>query len=422
MRRCVLVAVVLAVASGAPDAWAGNAEVRRDGNEILFTGLAADSNAPSVTLRGTEIAFSDDSQVPRAGPGCREAPDPNRPGVGETICDAAGLTTLRLVLGAGPDHLEASGIASDMPEIGLIVNAGPGRDEVFVERTVRGLSVTGGDDGDHILAPDTMPVEVDGGAGDDRVTIRRVAARGAAGGQRITGGDGNDLLFAEGFGAAAIEGGPGRDVIGVQDDSEFDGNGNVIRRGTPGPADHVSCGPDGDRVHADGNDRVRGDCEPPRGTLFARPESGTVRIRAPGARTFTTLTGLVPVRRGTLIDARRGHVVLVGRSGTQSGAQGEFWAGRFEISTVGSANAPPRLRLFGNPCRGTTGRLWSDLEGPFRVLGRYGQGTGVDARWLTENGCRGTRFRVARGTVTVRRSRGGSVQVRAGTTYLATAP
>ena len=47
-------------------------------------------------------------------------------------------------------------------------------------------------------------------------------------------------------------------------------------------------------------------------------------------------------------------------------------------------------------------RLWGDGKGRFRTRGRHAAATVRGTKWLTEDRCNGTLFRVKRGSVTVR--------------------
>ena len=69
----------------------------------------------------------------------------------------------------------------------------------------------------------------------------------------IIGGPGNDTLLG-GAGNDRISGGPGSDTIAA-------GLGNDLVRARDGVVDHVTCVPGRDRVIADPQDDVAGDCE-----------------------------------------------------------------------------------------------------------------------------------------------------------------
>ena len=47
-------------------------------------------------------------------------------------------------------------------------------------------------------------------------------------------------------------------------------------------------------------------------------------------------------------------------------------------------------------------RLWGNGKGSFRTRGRHGAATVRGTIWLTEDRCTTTRFRVRRGSITVR--------------------
>jgi hypothetical protein len=87
---------------------------------------------------------------------------------------------------------------------------------------------------------------LNGGAGNDTIS-------GDAGNDVIIGGRGDDTLLG-GAGKDRISGGPGADVIAA-------GLGNDVVRVRDGAVDQVNCGPGHDRVIADPQDQVAGDCE-----------------------------------------------------------------------------------------------------------------------------------------------------------------
>jgi Ca2+-binding RTX toxin-like protein len=108
------------------------------------------------------------------------------------------------------------------------------------------------------------PDRINGRAGDDRL-------RGRAGNDRLLGGPGNDAIFGD-AGADVINGGPGGDTLlggagndriagGTGTDVIAAGNGRDVISARDGVADRISCGAGRDRVVADGQDVVAGDCE-----------------------------------------------------------------------------------------------------------------------------------------------------------------
>jgi hypothetical protein len=173
----------------------------------------------------------------------------------------------------------------------------------------------------------TGPVTIDGGNGDDVLTVN-----GASGGA-IAGGAGNDQIFTRSERAAAsalrVSGGPGNDVLFTADhrvDGVFD----------PSPVSRhiIECGPGADRVTVDDRDVLGAGCAPavtglrtggtlgrfhPAGVIavpplrlkspsalrieFGRPRPPSFTIpTAPSGSTPTTVFGtrLLPRARGTI--------------------------------------------------------------------------------------------------------------------------
>jgi len=96
---------------------------------------------------------------------------------------------------------------------------------------------------------------ITGRAGDDHLNGGRGndTIFGDAGRDVVTGGAGNDTLLG-GAGNDRISGGPGSDTIAA-------GLGKDLVRARDGAVDHITCGPGRDRVIADPQDDVAGDCE-----------------------------------------------------------------------------------------------------------------------------------------------------------------
>ena len=167
-------------------------------------------------------------------------------------------------------------------------------------------------------------------------------------------------------------------------------------------------------------------------SVAARPVSGTVRVRPPGARAFQQLRIGTSLPVGTVIDARGGRVRITATSGGAS-YSADFYAGTFQIAQRRRNGATADIRLFGGSFRRCppglrsaasrrVRRLWGDGNGRFRTIGRFSSATIRGTTWLTEDRCDATLTRVAAGSVTVRDfDRRRTVVVRAGRSYLAQA-
>ena len=169
-------------------------------------------------------------------------------------------------------------------------------------------------------------------------------------------------------------------------------------------------------------------------------ERGTVRIRRPGAKRFTTLTepGRIPL--GSLIDARSGRVQLVAAIDQGRVQAGTFWGSSFVTSQRRRGGGMTTLALRGTACGVPKARtatafasrkhmrkrrpgLWArDSGGRFRTHGNDSVATARGTAWFTQNRCSGTYTRVIEGAVSVRDlTRHKRVLVEAGHSYLARA-
>jgi hypothetical protein len=167
-------------------------------------------------------------------------------------------------------------------------------------------------------------------------------------------------------------------------------------------------------------------------------ERGTVRIRRPGAKGFTTLDepGRIPL--GSLIDARHGRVQLVTAIDHGRVQAGTFWGSRFATSQRRTGSGMTTLTLHGGNAGCASGAiastsrkhrrkrkpsLWArDSGGRFRTHGNDSVATARGTAWFTQNRCSGTYTRVIEGAVSVHDlTRHKRVLVKAGHSYLARA-
>ena len=167
-------------------------------------------------------------------------------------------------------------------------------------------------------------------------------------------------------------------------------------------------------------------------------ERGTVRIKRPGAKRFTTLSepGRIPL--GSLIDARRGHVQLVTAIDQGRVQAGTFWGSKFATSQrrrgggmttltlhdtfkACGAHAARRVMASASRKRKRKPGLWArDSGGRFRTHGNDSVATARGTAWFTQNRCSGTYTRVVEGAVSVHDlTRHKRVLVEAGHSYLA---
>ena len=143
-------------------------------------------------------------------------------------------------------------------------------------------------------------------------------------------------------------------------------------------------------------------------SVVAKPISGKVLIKVPGAKTFVPLA-LSLVKNGAEVDVRKGSVEI-----TQAGGGvARFYDGIFKLSQSGGVTTLTLTeKLTGCPKakssataaakKPKTRKLWGDGKGKFRTRGQYSAATIRGTKWLVQDGCRYTLTRVAQGVVTVR--------------------
>lgn len=273
-------AVALSIAAAPAYAAASTVSVEPESGRAVFTSGPGASDVTTVDA----FSFADALQPLVPGVGCASTPP-------TVTCEPT--STQQFLLGAGDDRLSASsrGVGE------MLVSGGPGADDVDVSATA-GTTVAGGagadtvqvdadggtsargdagDDrlrgggaftelrgngGDDLIASgafNTLPNQLDGGPGDDRLILD--VGTGVA-----DGGAGADTLVAlavDAVGAWTFAGGPGADTIATA------GRGGIVDAGrgadaidaSGGAFDAVTCGPGADLVYADAEDTVAADCE-----------------------------------------------------------------------------------------------------------------------------------------------------------------
>lgn len=165
-----------------------------------------------------------------------------------------------------------------------------------------------------------------------------------------------------------------------------------------------------------------------------------VRIKLPRTRRFFPLTQPRQVPNGTVVDARKGRVLVVIADQAGKTGQAEFYAGVFEVNQPkrlrglanifldgggfkGCPKAPrnPHAQVSANRKRSVR-KLWGKGTGKFRTVGRFSSATLRGTTWLTDDRCNGTLTKVRVGKVAVRDFvRRRTVIVRAGKSYFAAA-
>jgi hypothetical protein len=167
-------------------------------------------------------------------------------------------------------------------------------------------------------------------------------------------------------------------------------------------------------------------------SVVAGRVSGKVRVRRKGGK-FRTLGANQSIPLGSTVDATKGKVRLTSAAGPGGATQtGVFYQGQFVVTQTRGSKPITQLALnakvsCGKAKKASTSarkkkvrRLWGDGKGRFRTRGKHGAATVKGTKWLTEDRCNGTLFRVKRGVVSVRDfKKKKTVLVKKGKSYLA---
>jgi streptogramin lyase len=180
-------------------------------------------------------------------------------------------------------------------------------------------------------------------------------------------------------------------------------------------------------------------------TANVTPLLGTVLVKRPGSPGFMPLARGQQVPIGSQVRTVGGVARLVSASNLHRRQQNaRFYGGQFAIEQPRDEPPVTELRLTGGGFQNCTqpavGRragaavahrrakrrrkLWGDGRGRFRTRGRYGTAGVRGTKWLTEDTCDATSFRLVRGVVEVRDfARRSTVTLsRRGQTYTARRP
>ncbi len=171
-------------------------------------------------------------------------------------------------------------------------------------------------------------------------------------------------------------------------------------------------------------------------SVLVAPVSGVVRVKPPGAKTFTTLNATGVFDSGTQVDTTKGRIRLTSVADESANVQtADFYRGQFTVSYTpdfpettpgGTPSLLTNLQLTGplTGCRRVaatrrlagqhatpkrrpkpkgpkTRSLWGDGTGHFRTQGAYASATVRGTYWLTQDTCKGTRVQVLTGLVDV---------------------
>lgn len=159
--------------------------------------------------------------------------------------------------------------------------------------------------------------------------------------------------------------------------------------------------------------------------LLAEPVDGTVMVRQPGQTAFNVLTELSLIPVGSTIDTRGGRVQLTAATGGLGSKAPDhsvdFYDGLFKITQKQGINAPATAKLVGKLGCGKKKkkggkkasasaagpvaviskrrrrRLWGSGSGNYSTSGGGGTGSVRGTTWLTQDTCKGTKFKVTEG-------------------------
>lgn len=182
-------------------------------------------------------------------------------------------------------------------------------------------------------------------------------------------------------------------------------------------------------------------------SMVVDPVSGKVLVKLPGSSDYQSITEITGIPVGATVDATSG-VAAITSAADQSGhtQTANFWDGAFTIQQKLSKNlvtdivlaggrllrcpvAARRRIVFTGQNRGAEAftsrkrrkrRLWGDGKGNFRTRGNDSAATVRGTKWLTSDGCNGTRTTVREGKVKVRDfAKNKTITVSTGQAYLA---
>jgi hypothetical protein len=164
-------------------------------------------------------------------------------------------------------------------------------------------------------------------------------------------------------------------------------------------------------------------------TVVVNRVRGKVLVKIPGGR-FVDLSRITEIPDGSIIDTRKGVVVLVFRPRPGAKTQrAKFYDGLFKADQRGRimelvlVEKLAKCQQQGDAsaaARRKKRRLWGDGRGRFRTRGQYSSATVRGTKWLTQDSCAGTRTSVRRGKVDVRDFvRKKTIRLKKGQAYLA---
>ncbi len=250
-----MLAAISVIAPATAEAGTVRVAPRGEGTVLVFEATAAEDNRLVVRADAGGIVVTDAPAL-SAGSGCVTGSDPS-----QARCDAAGLTLVEAALGDGGDSASAAGLTvpvhldggagDDVLTGGLGADAlagGDGRDTVDYTSRSEGVCISLSSWPDCFPGPpegDTVGTDVERvllGDGPDVVWSSRMDQP-----LEVYGGGGNDVLYV---------GGDDHRVYGGAGDDEINITGGEYARPS-----HAECGSGADSVFAWTNEYVDDDCE-----------------------------------------------------------------------------------------------------------------------------------------------------------------
>ena len=242
-----------------------------ENGRITFSAAAGESNIVGIGVADGIATIHDVAGGPQPGAGCQAQSD------GNVRCPAPEGSILQADLGDGDDTLTMSGT------LPMQVDGGPGNDIISggpADEVLRGgagddkllggggndtlIAAAGndtltGDAGDDTLQAGDGNDSLDGGGGNDTLTA-------GAGDDTLAGGDGNDRLEA-GKGVDALDAGGGNDVL-LSAEGEFTGTREKS----------IACGAGDDRLTTGPADPFVSDCEQTDGASLRLRKGGRIPL------------------------------------------------------------------------------------------------------------------------------------------------
>ena len=146
-------------------------------------------------------------------------------------------------------------------------------------------------------------------------------------------------------------------------------------------------------------------------TVNVSAERGKVLIRRPDG-SAVPIDADTQILTGSVVDTRKGAVRLESRGAGGRLSTGVFYDGVFKItqtlgkrpvtvlSLVEKLDCPKggKANAAGRKKKKRKRRLWGDAKGDYRTRGRHGSAVNSGTKWMVEDHCDSTLFRVDRGT------------------------